>query len=84
MVETFDKLLCVGLDFLSVGTPANDLAAASHQWLLGVHTKKFITAIEDMPMSPLDNKKIISVTLGPLRIEGIDSAQLSIMAEVEE
>ena len=84
LVENFDNLLCVGLDFLSIGSPSNDLAKDAHQWLLGYHTKKFITAIEDMLLSPLGNKKINVVTLGPARLVGADSAQVSVMAEIED
>jgi kynurenine formamidase len=84
LVENFENLLCVGMDFLSIGSPCNDLGKDGHQWLLGYHTKKFVTAIEDMPLSPLGNKKIKTVTLGPLRIVGADSAQVSVIAEIED
>lgn len=84
LVENFENLLCVGLDFLSIGSPCNDLGADAHQWLLGMHTEKFITAIEDMMLMPLGDKVIKRVTLGPLRIIGADSSQVSIIAEVED
>ena len=84
LVENFPKLLCIGLDFLSIGSPCNDLGADAHQWLLGYHTDKFITAIEDMMLSPIGSKKIRALTLGPSRIVGADSAQVSVIAELED
>lgn len=83
LVNKFDNLLCVGLDFLSIGSPCNNLGVDAHQWLLGYHTDKFITAVEDMMLSPLENKKIKGITLGPLRIVGVDSSQVSVIAEIE-
>ncbi len=84
MVTTFDTLLCVGFDFLSVGAPGNGLSAEAHQWLLGKHTDKYITAIEDMILSPLQQGKIARITLGPLRVRGTDSGQVSIIAELDD
>lgn len=84
MVITFPSLLCVGFDFLSVGAPGNGLSAEAHQWLLGKHTDKFITAIEDMILSPLKQSRIDRITLGPLRVHGADSGQVSIIAELAD
>lgn len=61
-----------------------DLAAPAHQNLLGFNTEKFITAIEDMHLEVLGDKKINSVTAAPLRIVGLDSSQVSVIADIED
>ncbi|ORX83721.1 cyclase [Anaeromyces robustus] len=85
LIDNFPKLRTVGGDFISIGTPANDLAAKTHQILHGCHSKKFITDIEDMDLSVLYEKdvKVNKVVTAPLRIEGLDSSQVTIMAEIE-
>lgn len=82
LVENFNHLLCIGMDFLSIGSPCNDLAVEAHRWLLGYYSEKFITAIEDMSLSPLGNEAIQFITLGPSRIVGADSGQVSVMAQI--
>lgn len=82
LVENFAHLHCIGMDFLSIGSPCNDLAVEAHRWLLGYYSEKFITAIEDMPLSPLGDEEIQLITLGPSRIVGADSAQVSVIAQI--
>lgn len=86
LVESFPNLRTVGFDFLSIGSPCNNLSAESHQILLGCHSDHFVTGIEDMNLRPLyENKcKIKQVIAAPLRIIGVDSSQVSVMAELEE
>jgi len=84
MVNTFKDLKTVGFDFLAIGSPCNDLAAAAHQNLLGCNTEKFITGIEDMHLEEIGNKKIKSVIAAPLRISELDSSQVSVIAERED
>ena len=86
MVETFDNLKCVGFDFMSVGSPCNDLAAEAHQNLLGCYNGKYITAIEDMDLMPLyeTQKKLMRVIAAPLKAIGLDSGQVSVIGEFEE
>lgn len=83
LVKNFDNLLCIGLDCLSLGSVCNDYATEAHHWLLGYYTDKFITVIEDMKMSPLEGKEIESITVLPLRMIGIDSSPVTIVAEVK-
>ena len=82
MVNTYKNLKCVGFDFLAIGSPCNDLAAPAHQNLLGLNTEKFITAIEDMNLSELKGK-INFVVAAPLRIVGVDSSQVSVIADLD-
>ena len=83
LVENFPKLLCIGLDCLSLGAVSNDYATEAHHWLLGYYTEKFITVIEDMKMEPLEGKKIKNMVISPLRMIGVDSSPVTIIANVE-
>ncbi len=86
LVEQFPNLHTIGFDFLSIGSPANTLSAETHRTLLGCHSKHFITGIEDMDLRPLYEKqiKVKQVIAAPLRIVGLDSSQVSVIAELEK
>ncbi len=86
LVEEFPNLRTVGFDFLSIGSPCNNLSAESHQILLGCHSDHFVTGIEDMDLRPLyENKgKVKQVIAAPLRIVGYDSSQVCVIAQLEE
>ncbi len=86
LLSTFPNLRTIGFDFLSIGSPANDLSAQTHQILLGCHSDNFITGIEDMDLRPLygDNVRVNRVIAAPLRIAGVDSSQVSVIAELGE
>lgn len=81
--EEFPELVCIGMDFLSVASPTNDYGIEAHHWLLGNYNDHIICAIEDMPLDDLADHKIKLITLGPLRVVGVDSSQLCAMAWVE-
>ena len=81
--EEFPDLMCIGMDFLSVASPTNDYGVEAHHWLLGNYNDHIICAIEDMPLDALADHRIKAITLGPLRVKGIDSSQLCAMAWVE-
>jgi len=85
MVDTFNDLKCVGFDFLSLGTPNNSLIEEAHQHLLGCHTDKYITIIEDMDLMPLyeTQKNLKRVIAAPLRVAGMDSGQAVVIGEFE-
>jgi kynurenine formamidase len=80
LVENTDALVCIGMDWLSIGSPSNDHGVDAHQWLLGNHVDRTIVGIEDMTLAPIGDKQIEVLTLGPLRVNGIDSAQVNVMA----
>ena len=84
LVKTFPNLRTIGMDFLSIGTPANDLSADAHQMLLGCYTEHYITGIEDMDLEAAEDKKIKSAVVAPLRIVGADSGQVCVIAELED
>ena len=81
--EEFPDLVCIGMDFLSIASPTNDYGVEAHRWLLGNYNSHVICAIEDMPLDALADRRIKAITLGPLRIKGIDSSQICAMAWVE-
>ncbi|MBO4377218.1 MAG: cyclase family protein [Lachnospiraceae bacterium] len=85
LVETFPNLNTVGFDFLSIGSPANTLSAQTHQILLGCQSDHFVTGIEDMNLRPLyeNSARLKRVIAAPLRIAGVDSSQVCVMAEFE-
>ncbi|WP_130866346.1 cyclase family protein [Acidipropionibacterium timonense] len=82
--EEFPELRCIGMDWLSIGTPSNDLGAEAHRWLLGNYTGHVITGIEDMTLAPLGDHVIKAITLGPPRVKGVDSAQVDAIAWLED
>lgn len=86
LTGSFPNLNTVGFDFLSVGSPANDLSARTHQILLGRGGGHFVTAIEDMDLSPLyeNNGRVVQVIAAPLRIAGVDSSQVCVIAQLED
>lgn len=71
---------CVGMDWLSVAAPWNDLGTEAHRQLLGYYRDNFVTAIEDLSLAPVGDNWIDFLTLGGLRIKGIDSSQVSVTA----
>lgn len=86
LVESFPELKAVGLDFLSVGTPANHLSRLAHQTLFGCHNGKFILAIEDMDLRPLfqTGKTPDQVLALPLRLVGVDSSQVTVVGQFQD
>ena len=86
LVDTFPDLRCLGMDFLAIGSPCNDLSAPAHRTLLGCYTEKFITAIEDMDLLPLEDApgRLRRVIAAPLRVLGLDSSQVCVIAEFDD
>lgn len=86
LVETFPDLKVIGLDFLSVGTPANQLSKRAHRILFGCHNGKYIPAIEDMDLRPLFETRmpLKSVIVAPLRLGKVDSSQVTVIGEFGE
>ncbi len=80
------SLKAVALDFLSLAAPSDtkdgDLA---HQYMLGVYHDGYILIIEDCDLSglPAEGKGIRRVFAIPPRFTGVDSAQVSMFAEIE-
>ena len=79
-LATETKIDCVGMDWISVAAPWNDLGTEAHRQLLGYYRDNFITAIEDLSLAPVGDSWIDFITLGGLRINGVDSSQVCVTA----
>ncbi len=81
LVEAFPNLRAIALDFVSVGCYSNqEEGNEAHRTLF--RGKHYICAIEDVNMEPVLGKKIKKVTALPMMIRGIDSAPITVVAEV--
>ena len=86
LVENFPALRCIGMDFLSIGSPSNKLSPQAHRTLFGCHNGKFVTGIEDMDLRPLygAQKALKTVIVAPLRLVGVDSSQVTVFGVLED
>ncbi|MDU8924876.1 cyclase family protein [Pasteurellaceae bacterium LIM206] len=86
--DNFPNLKGVGIDFLALGSPSNRVPEAEnpkncHRSILGYYTGRFTTVIEDMHLSELpQNVRIKQFFNAPLRIVGLDSSQVTCIAEI--
>ncbi len=89
LTEELPNVKVIGMDFLAIGTPDPNVPEGEtppdcHRNILGYYTGKFCTAIEDMHLSELDkDTKIVRFINAPWRILGLDSSQVTCIAEVE-
>lgn len=85
LIDHAKNLKAVGFDFISLASPAHpDHGVKAHQILLGMFGDDFICIIEDMTLAHLDKTKVKRIFALPLRVKGIDSAQVTVLAEVED
>ncbi|WP_249960625.1 cyclase family protein [Histophilus somni] len=82
LIDYASNLKAIGFDFISLASPANpDHGIEAHQVMLGMYKEKFICIIEDMKLSKLNKKTLKRVLAMPLLVKGIDSAQVTVLAE---
>ncbi|MFU2059436.1 cyclase family protein [Avibacterium avium] len=87
--DNFPNLKGVGIDFLALGSPSSRVPDSEnpkhcHQAILGYHTGRFTTVIEDMHLAELPrNANIVQFFNAPLRIVGLDSSQVTCIVELE-
>lgn len=87
--DTFPNLKGVGIDFMALGSPSSRVPDEEnpkncHHAILGYHTGRFTTVIEDMHLSELPkNAKIKQFFNAPWRIVGLDSSQVTCIVELE-
>ena len=85
LLDHAPHLKAVGFDFISLASPSHpDPGVKAHQILLGMYSKHYICIIEDMALAHIDAYRLQRVIAMPLRVQGVDSAQVSILAEVGE
>ncbi|HHP2704525.1 MULTISPECIES: cyclase family protein [Haemophilus] len=83
--DNYPNLKGVGIDFLALGSPSSRVPDTEnpknyHQAILGYHSGRFTTVIEDMHLSELPKgAKIKQFINAPLRIVGLDSSQLVLL-----
>ncbi|HBO38650.1 MAG TPA: cyclase [Pasteurellaceae bacterium] len=82
LIENAGNLKAIGFDFISLASPANpDHGVKAHQIMLGMFSNNFICIIEDMQLAHIDKTMLKRVFALPLRVKGIDSAQVTVLAE---
>ncbi len=85
LIENAANLKAIGFDFISLASPAHpDHGVKAHQIMLGVYSQNFICIIEDLTLSEVDKTKLKRIFAMPLRVKGIDSAQVTVLAEYSE
>lgn len=84
LIDNAANLKAIGFDFISLASPAHpDHGIKAHQIMLGMFSDNFICIIEDMRLAELDKNKLKRIFALPLRVKGIDSAQVTVLAEYE-
>lgn len=65
-----------------MASPANpEHGVEAHQVMLGMYKPAFICIIEDMKLSQVNSETLMRVLAMPLLVKGIDSAQVTVLAE---
>ncbi|MDH2924981.1 kynurenine formamidase [Nicoletella semolina] len=84
LINNAANLKAIGFDFISLASPAHpEHGIKAHQIMLGMFSEHFICIIEDMKLSQVNKQRLKRVLALPLLVNGIDSAQVTILAESE-
>lgn len=89
LTDNFPNLKTIGMDFLAIGSadpdlPETDTPPECHRNLLGYYTGKFVTGIEDMHLCDIPkDAKIVQFINAPLQIKGLDSSQVTCIANLD-
>ncbi|HDX1103996.1 TPA: cyclase family protein [Pasteurella multocida] len=82
LIDHASHLKAIGFDFISLASPANpEHGVEAHQVMLGMYKPAFICIIEDMKLSQVNSETLMRVLAMPLLVKGIDSAQVTVLAE---
>jgi arylformamidase len=85
LVTKFENLKAIALDWISLGSYAyGDESVLAHQHMLGKFGCRGIGIIEDISFEDLDGNNIKRIFALPLLVEGIDSAPVTVLAELED
>ena len=85
LLDHAPHLKAVGFDFISLASPANAAhGVKAHQILLGMYSDAYICIIEDIALAHIDASRLRRVIAMPLRVRGVDSGQVSILAELDD
>lgn len=85
LIENAANLKAIGFDFISLASPSHpDHGMKAHQVMLGMFSPNFICIIEDLTLEAVDKTNLKRVLAMPLRVKGVDSAQVTVLAEYKE
>ncbi|MGV6987894.1 cyclase family protein [Testudinibacter sp. P80/BLE/0925] len=83
LIDYAPNLKAIGFDFISLASPSNpEHGVKAHQIMLGMFSSHFICIIEDMKLAALNPQNLRRIFALPLLVKGIDSAQVTILAEI--
>jgi arylformamidase len=84
LIENYANLKAVAMDWISLASYAHkEDGVLAHQYLLGKFHDRYICIIEDLNLEGLEREKLQKVWSIPLFVEGIDSAPVTVLAEVK-
>jgi kynurenine formamidase len=84
LVSSFKGLRSLGIDFVSVGSYLDRAGGTlTHRTLLGGREGHFVCPIEDMNLDGLAPGGLRRVFALPLMVEGVDSAPVTVLAELD-
>ncbi|UVI29549.1 cyclase family protein [Paenibacillus spongiae] len=84
LMDHCPNLKAIALDWISLASYAHmEDGVLAHQYLLGKFHSHYICIIEDLNFSGLEAGKLKKVVSLPLFVEGIDSAPVTVLAELE-
>lgn len=84
LIQNAPNLKAVGFDFISLASPAQpEHGVKAHQVMLGMFNENFICIIEDMKLSHINAAQLEKAFAMPLLVKGIDSAQVTILAQLK-
>lgn len=85
LIDNAANLKAIGFDFISLASPAHpEHGVKAHQIMLGMFSENFICIIEDMQLAHINKTVLQRVFALPLRVKGIDSSQVTVLAECGE
>lgn len=85
LIENAANLKAIGFDFISLASPAHpEHGVKAHQIMLGMYSPNFICIIEDLTLADVNKTTLKRIFALPLRVKGVDSAQVTVLAEYSE
>ncbi len=85
LIDNAANLKAIGFDFIYLASPAHpEHGVKAHQIMLGMFSENFICIIEDMQLAHINKTVLQRVFALPLRVKGIDSSQVTVLAECGE
>ncbi len=85
LIDNAANLKAIGFDFISLASPAHpEHGVKAHQIMLGMFSENFICIIEDMQLAHINKTVLQRIFALPLRVKGIDSSQVTVLAECGE